>query len=221
MPAFVNEQVEDYDLFDMQALVATGLHPIRIRLADGVRTSWPTDRPSGCAAVIDLDVSDLAVQHEITLVFGVLSERDMGLLPLIGAHGKHCICTEGLLCTGYTQAALRSMLLDYDNQFRFHDLSLLDVFPCCTGVFVHKVEEARAHNPADPPLRALVKELNLEADAHKKGCRLHGIMTVDRLVNLIRCRGAISASNQRTHAAIVRCDTAQPHHFAVIWSSGS
>ena len=31
-----------------------------------------------------------------------------------------------------------------------------------------------ARNPANPPLDALVKELDLEAYAHAKGCRLHG-----------------------------------------------
>ena len=108
---------------------------------------------------------------------------------------------------------------DYDGRRRFVDLSLLDMFPYCTGVFVHKVEEARAHNPADPPLDALVKELELEAYAHAKGCRLHGIVTVEEVLELIEAGSARAASQPRTHAATVRCATAQPHHFAVIWTN--
>ena len=145
----------------------------------------------------------------------------MGLLPLIWAHGRHSVCAEGLLCTGYTQAALRSLRADYDGRHGFDDLSLLDVFPCCTGVFVHKVEEARAHYPADPPLAALTKELNLEAYARAKGCHLHGIVSVDQLITLISCSAARAAGSLRAHAAIVCCGTAQPHHFAVIWTTAA
>jgi hypothetical protein len=146
-----------------------------------------------------------------------IDSLDMGLHPLFWEHGSHASCVDGLLSTGYVEAVLNRAIVRVDGSCRFDKLSILDVFPYCTSVFAHYVDEARARYAADAPLLAVAKALDLHEFASTKHCALHGVVDVARAIELLK--GPHSDSSP-TSATIVGCSDAHgnPHHFVLVWS---
>lgn len=133
---------------------------------------------------------------------------------LLYDHGRNCSCTDGLLSTGYIEAILNG------GCWRFDDISILDVIPYCTAVFLHKVDEAHERHANLTPMLALANELDLDAFAATKECHLHGVVDVAQAVELFNSRHDDSL---RTSAMIVRCTDAHGklHHFAFVWTRAS
>lgn len=213
VPRFVDSQIDKYDLFDIQALRDTGLAPVRFRLPAIIRTSWTEQREAGSVVIVDLDTTDTTVQRSLLKVMRKIDSNEMGLLPLFWEHGRDSSCEDGLLSTGYIEAALNLAHVRADGSCVFDNLSILDVFPYCTPLFAQKVEDARKRYADDEPLLAIEKELNLREFAASKNCTLHGIVKLEDAIELL---ADVRSTSSPTAAMVVHCADAhgKPHHFA-------